>query len=110
MDESSVEFERAVDQEVRTPLSELEARAGRLQQLMREAGLEGLMATQNADVYYLSGMLQQAQVYVPVEGLPVAMVRKHEGRARADSSLPPERVVGVRSLRELPGIIEGAGG
>ena len=77
---------------------------------MQDAGLDGLMATQNADVYYLSGMLQQAQVYLPAGGQPVAMVRKHFGRARADSLLPDGSVVSVRSLRELPGIIEAAGG
>jgi Xaa-Pro aminopeptidase len=91
------------------PAGELQARARHLQELMREAELDGLMATQNADVYYLSGMLQQAQVYLPIEGPPVAMVRKHYERARADSLLPEGSVVGVRSLRELPGIIKAAG-
>jgi Xaa-Pro aminopeptidase len=91
-------------------VEELRARAGRLQTLMHEADIDGVMATQNADVYYLSGTLQQAQVYLPSVGEPVVMVRKHAGRAAADSSLPEERIRGVRSLRDLPGIIEGAGG
>ncbi len=81
-----------------------------MQALMREAGLDGVLATQNADVYYLSGVMQQAQVYVPVEGEPLLMVRKHLGRARADSQLDEECVVGVRSLKDLPGLIEKAGG
>ena len=93
-----------------TPASELRARAERLQALMREAGIDGLMATQNADVFYLAGVVQQAQVYVPSEGDPLLMVRKHHGRAGTDSSLDPSRVVAVRSLRELPALIEGAGG
>src|SRR6266568_2518219 len=94
----------------RTPVEELQARAERLQSLMREAGVDGVMATHNADVFYLSGTLQQAQVYLPSVGEPVVMVRKHLGRAGTDSSLPPESVIGVRSLRELPGLIEAAGG
>jgi Xaa-Pro dipeptidase len=95
-----------------TPLSELQARAGRLQAAMREAELDGLVATQNADVFYLSGAVQQAQVYLPVEGEPLLMVRKHPGRAQADSTLGKGwgRIVPVRSLRELPGLIEGATG
>jgi Xaa-Pro dipeptidase len=93
----------------RTPLHELRKRAGRLQGLMREAGVDGVLATQNADVYYLSGTLQQAQVYLPVAGEAVVTVRKHAGRASLDSSLPGG-VVAVRSLRELPDIIEAAGG
>jgi len=81
-----------------------------LQTLMREVGLDGALATQNADVFYLSGVLQQAQVYVPAEGAPLLMVRKHLGRARLDSHLDDDCVVAVRSLRELPGLIERAGG
>lgn len=93
-----------------TPLEELEQRAARLQALMREAGVEGVLATQNADVFYLSGVVQQAQLYLPVAGSPVLMVRKHLERARSVSALPDETVTGVRSLRELPGLIEKAGG
>ena len=96
----------------RVPLQELQARTERLQVLMRDAGLDGLMATQNADIYYLAGALQQSQVYLPVEGEPIMMVRKHPGRAQADSSLGNGwgAVVTVRSLRELPDLIEKAGG
>jgi Xaa-Pro dipeptidase len=93
-----------------TPAEELESRAKRLQALMREAGVDGLMATQNADVFYLTGTIQQAQVYVPVEGKPVFMVRKHYGRALSVSRLGKDSVSTVRSLRELPSIIESAGG
>ena len=79
-----------------------------MQELMREAGIDGVMATQNADVFYLSGTVQQAQVYLPVEGSPVLMVRKHHGRSRQASALGERSVVGVRSLKELPGVILGA--
>lgn len=93
-----------------TPREELEQRAVRLQRLMRDAGLDGVLATQNADIFYLSGVVQQAQLYLPVVGSPVLMVRKHLDRARSVSALPADRVVGVRSLRELPALIEEAGG
>lgn len=93
-----------------TPKSELEARAARLQTLLREEGLDGVLATQNADVFYLGGVVQQAQVYLPLEGPLVLMVRKHVGRSRMVSQLPAGSVVGVRSLKELPGIIQAAGG
>jgi Xaa-Pro aminopeptidase len=110
MDDTSSGLEMSYMPVEQTLVNELRARAVRLQSLMREAGLDGLMATQNADVYYLSGTLQQAQVYLPVAGEPVVMVRKHAGRATADSSLPHESIKSVRSLRELPGIIDAAGG
>ena len=92
-----------------TPLEELQARAGRVQRLMRDAGLDGLMLTNNADVFYLSGAVQQAQLYMPVQGTPVLMVRKHPGRALASSALGEGGVVAVRSLRELPGLMTQAG-
>jgi Xaa-Pro aminopeptidase len=92
-----------------TPASELAWRAHRVQSLMRDAGLDGLLATHNPDVFYLAGVVQQAQVYIPAEGMPVLMVRKHHGRATALSGLPPDSVVPVSSLRELPGIIEANG-
>jgi Xaa-Pro dipeptidase len=94
----------------RTPSAELRDRARRLQALMREHGLDGVLATQNADVFYLSGIVQQAQVYVPLEGDPLLLVRKHPGRAHSASGLDDGQVVAVRSLRELPGLIEQAGG
>jgi Xaa-Pro dipeptidase len=93
-----------------TPPEELDARHERLQALMREAGIDGVMATHNADIFYLSGVVQQAQVYLPVQGQPLLMVRKHLGRARMVSQFGEMCVVGVRSLRELPALIEQAGG
>lgn len=93
----------------KTPAAELRSRAGRLQALMREAQLDGLLVTQNADVFYLSGAVQQAQLYLPMEGEPLLMVRKHPGRAMLSSELNEGGVVMVRSLRELPGLIEGVG-
>src|SRR4051812_23507255 len=70
-----------------TPAEELETRARRLQALMREVGVDGLMPTKNADVFSLTGTIQQAQLYTPAEGKPVFMVRKHYGRALSVSRL-----------------------
>jgi Xaa-Pro aminopeptidase len=69
---------------------------------MRAEGLDGLMATHNADMLYLSGVVQQGQVYLPSSGMPLLLVRKHAGRAHLSSSLPEEKVIDVRSLRQLP--------
>ncbi|HUP27586.1 MAG TPA: aminopeptidase P family N-terminal domain-containing protein, partial [Chloroflexia bacterium] len=94
----------------RTPLSEIQGRSRRLQEMMREVELDGIMATHNADVFYLSGVVQQAQVYLPVAGEPLLMVRKHLGRAQMVSELPAGRIVGVRSLRELPDLLQSSTG
>jgi Xaa-Pro dipeptidase len=76
---------------------------------MREAQIDGLIATHNPDVFYLSGVVQQAQVYVPADGAPVLMVRKHHGRAVSLTGLPASSVVPVSSLRELPDILTAGG-
>src|SRR5437870_12328733 len=89
----------------KTPLDELQDRARRLQALMRDEGLAGVFATQNADVFYLSGVVQQAQVYLPVEGEPVLMVRKHPGRALMASALDERQVAAVRWHKVLPALI-----
>ena len=47
---------------------------------------------------------------MPAQGEPVLMVRKHPGRAISTSALPGESIVAVRSLKELPGLIERHGG
>jgi len=92
-----------------TPAEELRVRAVRLQALMVEAGFDGVIVTHNSDVFYLSGAVQQAQLYLHVEGRPVLMVRKHPGRATLSSALDEGGVVAVRSLRELPALIMEAG-
>lgn len=91
------------------PASELRLRARRVQALMREEGLDGVLATHNADMLYLSGVVQQGQVYLPAEGEPLLMVRKHLGRAQASTALPSENVIDVRSLRQMPELITGGG-
>src|SRR5437867_5861591 len=106
----NAEWESAQALVQKTPLGELEDRARRLQALMRDEGLDGVFATQNADVFYLSGVVQQAQVYLPVEGEPVLMVRKHPGRALMASDLDERQIAPVRSLKDLPALIEQAGG
>ena len=45
-----------------TPREELLNRAKRLQSLMREAELDGVMATQNADVFYISGVVRPIDI------------------------------------------------
>ena len=61
------------------------------------------MIVQNADLYYLSGTLQQGQLLIPAAGEPVLLVRKDPERARQESAIRDIRAVG--SLRELPAVV-----
>jgi Xaa-Pro dipeptidase len=85
------------------PRDEVEARIGRFQGALGQAGFGLALIVQNADLYYLSGTLQQGQLLVPAEGKPILLVRKDPERARAESAIDDLRP--IRSLRELAPVI-----
>ncbi len=87
-----------------TPISELEARVGKLQVLLAAHELDGALIVQNADLFYFAGTIQQSHLYVPVEGQPVLMTRRSLPRARTESAL--ERVVSLNSPREVPRLLQ----
>jgi Xaa-Pro dipeptidase len=84
-----------------TPRTELESRITRLQGLMAGAGMDAVLVLQNADLYYLSGTVQQSHLYLPASGDPLLMVRKSLARAREESQLDAGRIVPLRSARQL---------
>ena len=59
-----------------TPKSELESRIVKLQAHLAADDLDGALIVQNTDLFYFSGTIQQAHLYVPVEGQPLLMVRR----------------------------------
>jgi Xaa-Pro dipeptidase len=86
-----------------TPRSELDARASRLQARLAQADLDGTLIVQTADLFYFAGTIQQAHLFIPVEGVPLLMARKSFDRARQESAL--DYVVPLASLRQLPGLL-----
>jgi Xaa-Pro aminopeptidase len=87
-----------------TPVEEISARTGNLQDHLRRLDLDGALLAQNTDLFYFSGTLQQGHLYIPALGEPVLMVRKHLPRARTES--PLEKVVALGSPKEIPGILQ----
>jgi Xaa-Pro dipeptidase len=90
-----------------TPTTELEYRYRKLQAYMAEAGLDAVIVVQNADLFYFTGTIQSGNLYVPVEGEPLYMVRKDFLRARMESGL--KEVVPFRSMKDLPSILANYG-
>ncbi len=88
----------------KTPAGELAARIARLQQELAAQGLDGALILQNSDLFYFSGTIQQANLYVPAKGDPLLAARKSFRRARAESAL--ENVVPLASPKKLPQIIQ----
>lgn len=86
-----------------TPRAELEGRIRQFQGLLCAQGIDGALILQNSDLFYFSGTIQQAHLYIPAAGEPLLMVRKSLARARAESSLP--LIVPLRSPREIPDLL-----
>ncbi len=87
-----------------TPKSEIDNRLKSFKNKMKESGVEASLIVQNADLYYFSGTIQQAHLYVPAEGEPVLMATKDLNRAKSES--PLEQVVFLKSQKEIPNLLK----
>jgi Xaa-Pro dipeptidase len=90
-----------------TPTSELEYRFRKLQQHMAVEGLDAVIIVQNADLFYFTGTIQSGNLYVPLEGEPLYMVRKDFLRARMESGL--KEVVPFSSMKDIPMVLANHG-
>ena len=86
-----------------TPVQELEHRCRKLQQYMADEGLDAVIILQNADLFYFTGTVQTGNLYVPVEGQPLYMVRKDFMRARMECGL--KEVVPFGSMGDIPALL-----
>lgn len=86
-----------------TPKSELDDRIARLQSGLREQDVEGALITQNADMFYFSGTVQQAHLFIPAQGKPILFVTRSTERARSESFL--ECIVDLAHPKDLRGIL-----
>lgn len=85
---------------------ELKSRIIKLQERMQQNGCDGFLITQNVDLYYFSGTMQNAWFYVPVSGNPVLFCRKSLERAKAES---PWDVLSAPNFKAVPDMITSAG-
>jgi len=90
-----------------TPPSEIDARIAKFQIVLQDQGLDGALILQNTDLFYFSGTIQQAHLYVPAEGPPLLMVRKSLERAREES--PLTHILPLASPKKLPDQIDAHG-
>ncbi|MDD2308718.1 MAG: Xaa-Pro peptidase family protein [Desulfuromonadaceae bacterium] len=86
-----------------TPAIELEYRCKKLQEQMITDSLDAVIIVQNADLFYFTGTVQSGNLYVPVSGQPLFMVRKDAGRARMESGL--KEVIPFNTMRDIPAIL-----
>ena len=87
-----------------TPPKEMESRLAGIRAGMEKKEMEALLVVQKMNVYYLSGTAQDGLLFVPLEGKPLLMIKRELERAKVES--PMEDVVGLKSIREIPSLIQ----
>ncbi len=87
-----------------TPQEEIEDRLKRVRKGMEKEEIEALLVIQKMDFYYLSGTTQDGLLFLPSEGKPLLMIRRELERAKVES--PLNEVVTLKSIRELPSLIQ----
>jgi len=70
-----------------TPKIEIERRIIAFQNVLDDKNLDAALIYQDVDLFYLSGTMQQAFLFVPGHGQPLLVVKKDLSRARAESPL-----------------------
>ncbi len=90
-----------------TPPKEIRTRITKLQSELAHNQMDGALVVQRADLFYFTGTIQMANLYVPVDGDPILMVYKSLERAVADS--PIERIVPLRSPKKIPDTLKDHG-
>ena len=87
-----------------TPQSEIDQRIEKLRNRLEENNIGAALLVQRADLFYFSGTIQEAHLYVPVDDEPILMVFKSLDRAIAESSL--RRVVPLASPKAIPDLLD----
>jgi Xaa-Pro aminopeptidase len=90
-----------------TPQSEIDQRLDKLKLQLEKNNIGAALMIQRADLFYFSGTVQQAHLFVPAEGEPILMVLKSLERARAES--PLRRIVPLDSPKVAPDILTKSG-
>ncbi len=66
---------------------------------MERASLDGAFFHYKIDFYYLSGTMQDALLFVPIDGEPILFVKREITRARRES--PLEQLISYKSSKEI---------
>ena len=95
------------DRTLNTPESEIAKRIAGLQRILVQKGLDAALILQRVDLFYFTGTIQQACLYVPADGEPLLMVNKTLARAKAESSIGRIRPLG--SAKRIPDELKQSG-
>ena len=90
----------------KVPCQEVQMHVSRFQKALRENAIDAALILQGADMFYLSGTVQDAVLCVPAEGEPATFVRRCFSRAKSDVMFG--RVIQFSRFSELPSLIKNA--
>jgi Xaa-Pro aminopeptidase len=99
-----MEKKRMYIPEANTPKAELDQRIDNLKTHLRENTIDAVLISQRADLFYFSGTIQQANLYIPATGEPILFAIKSSERAMAESSI--DRIVPLNSSKKIPEILK----
>lgn len=88
----------------KVPREEVQRHVSRFQDAMKENAIDAALILQGADMFYLSGTVQNAVLCVPAQGEPAIFVRRCFSRAKSDVTFG--RVIQFSRFSELPSLIE----
>ncbi len=84
------------------PVAELSARIKKFQDKMAAQDIAGALILQNTDLYYFTGCIWPAYLYIPTEGDPV-FLNRHRGEIKVPWTWP---VVKLDKSNKLAGILQ----
>ena len=89
------------------PKEELARRIASFQSSLQKQEVDGALLIQNVDVYYFSGTMQRAHLFIPASGEPVLMIKRSYVRAVEESAL--ERVVHMENPKDILPVLKSHG-
>ncbi|MUT68631.1 Xaa-Pro peptidase family protein [Paenibacillus sp. NEAU-GSW1] len=75
-------------------------RIARLQQEMQANGADGMLITQNIDLFYFTGSMQTGYAFVPASGDPVFYVKRSVERAMLETGIRVKELGAFRQFRQ----------
>ncbi len=85
------------------PAEEIEKRVHTLRSEVAKREWDAVLIVQNVDLFYFSGTMQNALLFVPLDGEETLMVKKYRERVQRESAIA--RVIPLNSWNDMPALI-----
>ena len=86
---------------------EISTRIAKLQELLNQHKIDGAIITQNVDLFYFTGSMQNSHLYIPVNGEPLLMTKRSFERVKEEALV--EKIRPLNSVKALPELIKAEG-